>query len=426
MKHSLIFSPEKRKDKNGQLISTNVPIFADIRFSGTRIFYFTGYRIDVNWENKEKSKWNFDAHQVRKNSSAIEGKKSYQYTIVNGRLTKIADTLYELFKGIPDKRTIIEELDKACLKSEAPKISLKQLDFFPMWDKYSEESNFSPGRKRHIKSAKNHWKKFDKRITFKDFNSDTLKAFEKYLLNDKKHPRGINTAHAIIKLTRAFWNYCKQDFLEKGTTLHYPFENYDIPTEVYTKPIYITKEERDILYNFQPETDSLIKVRDIFVFQCLVGARVGDLCKLTKSNIDNGTLSYIPRKTKDDKPVVVTVPLSTKALEILSRYSLPDGRLLPFISDQKYNKYLKDLFEKAELTRMITRLNPTTRKEEQVRLCDIASSHMARRAFIGNLYGKVDSGIISSMSGHIQGSKAFTRYYDVSKELQQQAINLID
>jgi hypothetical protein len=51
---------------------------------------------------------------------------------------------------------------------------------------------------------------------------------------------------------------------------------------------------------------------------------------------------------------------------------------------------------------------------------------MARRAFIGNLYGKVDSGIISSMSGHIQGSKAFTRYYDVSTELQQQAINLID
>ena len=162
------------------------------------------------------------------------------------------------------------------------------------------------------------------------------------------------------------------------------------------------------------------------IFQCLVGARVGDLCKLTKSNIDNGTLSYIPRKTKDDKPVVVTVPLSTKALEILKRYELPDGRLLPFISDQKYNKYLKDLFEEAKITRVITRLNPTTRKEEQVRICDIASSHMARRAFIGNLYGKVDSGIISSMSGHIQGSKAFTRYYDVSKELQQQAINLID
>ena len=426
MKHTLTFSPEKRKDKNGQLIQTNVPIFADIRFSGTRIFYFTGYRIDVNWDNKEKSKWNFDAQQVRKNSSAMEGKESVLYTIVNQRLTRIEDKLNELFKGVPDKRTIIDELDKACLKSDAPKSEVKLLDFYAMWDKYAEESKFSYGRIKHIKSAKNHWKKFDKRLKFKDFNSETLKSFEKFLLTDKKHPRGINTAHAIIKLTRAFWNYSKQDFLEKGITLHYPFENYDIPTEVYTRPIYITKEERDILYNFKPDTESLAKVRDIFVFQCLVGARVGDLCKLTTANVSNGILSYIPRKTKDDKPVVVTVPLSPKALEILSRYDLPDDRLLPFISDQKYNKYLKELFEKAKITRTITRLNPTTRKEEQVRICDIASSHMARRAFIGNLYGKVDSGIISSMSGHIQGSKAFTRYYDVSSELQQQAISLID
>ena len=44
---------------------------------------------------------------------------------------------------------------------------------------------------------------------------------------------------------------------------------------------------------------------------------------------------------------------------------------------------------------------------------------------MGNLYGKVDNGIISSMSGHVAGSKAFTRYYDVSKELQQDAINLL-
>ena len=426
MKHSLKFSPEKRKDKNGLIIQSNVPLFADIRFSGSRFFYFTGYRLDVDWLNPAKSKWNFEAGQMRKNSSATEGKQTVQYNVVNNRLTKIRATLDKLFEGIPDKNTIIIELNKACLKSEDTQTENKPLEFFPMWDRYATETKFSEGRKKHIRSAKNHWQKFDKRLSFKNFNSDTLKAFESFLLNDKKHPRGINTAHAIIKLTRAFWNYCKSDFLEKGINLHYPFENYDIPSEIYTNPIYISKAEREILYNFTPKTESLIKVRDIFVFQCLIGARVGDLCKLTKANIVDGVLSYIPRKTKDDKPVVVSVPLSQTALGILNKYNQPDGRILPFISDQKYNTYLKELFEQAELTRLITRLNPTTRKEEQVRLCDIASSHMARRSFVGNMFGKVDSAIIASMSGHVANSKAFTRYYDVSKELQQQAINLID
>ncbi|MFZ4414889.1 MAG: hypothetical protein ACOYOV_17515, partial [Bacteroidales bacterium] len=97
-----------------------------------------------------------------------------------------------------------------------------------------------------------------------------------------------------------------------------------------------------------------------------------------------------------------------------------------FITDQRYNEYLKELFEKVELTRTVTRQHPTTREPEQVRLCDIASSHMARRSFVGNMFGKIDSAIIASMSGHVANSKAFTRYYDVSKELQQQAINLID
>jgi len=427
MKFNIKFSPEKRKNKDGILISDNVPIFADIRFACSRMFYFTGYRINVDWQNPDKSKWNFATSRVRKNSSAFQGKNIVQYNEVNTRLTAIEDALNKLFEGIPDKSQIIARLDEVTKKADVPQVEqVKEADFFQMFEQYAKESRFSAGRKRHILSVKTKWKKFDKRITFNTFTADTLKKFEKYLLTDKKHPRGVNTAHAIIKLTRAFWNYCRRELRDKGINLHYPFENYSIPAEVYTKPIYITKEERDALYSFEPELESLQRVRDIFVFQCLIGARVGDLCKLTKDNISDGILSYIPRKTKDDKPVVVSVPLSTKALEIISRYDLPGGRLLPFISDQKYNKYLKDLFEAAKITRMVTRLNPTTRKEERVRICDIVSSHMARRAFIGNLYGKVDSGIISSMSGHVQGSKAFTRYYDVSSDLQKEAIKLID
>lgn len=417
MKYNLTVIPERRKDKHKNLITENVPLFVDIRFSGDRIYYFTGYRIDV-------AKFNPESQEMIKNTSGKEGKKDIQYNLINGRLTQIKSKLIELFNGMPDKKTIIKELDIVCRKQK--KESPEQLEFFPMFEKYATDAPLSISKKKHVVSTLNHWKNFNGKLTFAKFDVDTLKAFERFLLTDKKKARGINTVHSILKITRAFWNDCRDKFREKKQILHYPFDNYKIPPEIYSKPIYITREERDILFNLKISNEKLTKVRDIFVFQCLIGARVGDLCKLTKANINNGVLSYIPRKTKDDQPVVVTVPLSPKVKEILSRYDLPDGRLMPFISDQRYNDYLKELFNIAGLTRIVTRMNPTTRDEEQKRLCDIASSHMARRAFIGNLYGKVDSGIISSMSGHVQGSKAFTRYYDVSPELQKKAIRKLD
>jgi len=239
-----------------------------------------------------------------------------------------------------------------------------------------------------------------------------------------KAPKGANTIHRFMKTTRAFWNYARQELKVKGIAIGYPFgDGYKLPGEIYGRPIYISIEERNKLFYAELESERLRNVRDVFIFQCFIGARVGDLCKLTKSNIHNNVLTHIPRKTKDGKPIAVSIPLHAMATEILSRYNIPDNRLLPFISGQRYNEYIKELFEGVGLTRIVTRLNPTTNEEEHVRLCDIASSHMARRAFVGNLYGKVDNGIISSMSGHAPGSKAFTRYYNVSNDLQKDAIN---
>lgn len=60
--------------------------------------------------------------------------------------------------------------------------------------------------------------------------------------------------------------------------------------------------------------------RDIFVFQCLVGCRVGDLIKMTKNCVINGGIEYIPRKTKEGRPLTVRVALNEIALEIVQRY----------------------------------------------------------------------------------------------------------
>lgn len=447
MKYSVKIAPEKRKNKEGIIKTVNVPVFVDIRFTGTRFFYFTGYRINVDWYKKEKSTWDFNKQEVRKNGFGLEGNNVIQYNIINNRLRSIKAQLEIFFqnKTTATKLEIISLLDESCKKAVKAVRHEDKSEFFATFTKYLADSTFSKDRKIQVNGTMEQWKRYESKrnivLAFDTFTIDILRDFEKYLKSESTKPKsrkkpteqipspkGQNTIHKIIGITRAFWNYAIKEFSQVGKTIHYPFGSagYTVPGDSYGSPIYITKEERNILSDAVLETERLQRVRDIFVFQCLIGARVGDLCKLTKDNLQNGVITYIARKTKDKKPVAVTVPLSKKALEILSHYDLPDGRLLPFITDQRYNKYLKELFKKLEINRVVTRLNPNTGEPEQVKLSEIVSSHMARRAFIGNLYGKVDSGIISSMSGHIQGSKAFTRYYDVSKELQQKAIDLID
>lgn len=74
--------------------------------------------------------------------------------------------------------------------------------------------------------------------------------------------------------------------------------------------------------------------RDIFVFQCCVGCRVGDLYKLTYDNIVNDVLTYTPRKTMDNNPVLARVPLNETAMAMLEKYRDEDrGTLFSSIID---------------------------------------------------------------------------------------------
>jgi len=148
---------------------------------------------------------------------------------------------------------------------------------------------------------------------------------------------------------------------------------------------------------------------------------------MTKSNLIGGALEYIPRKTKEGRPLTVRVPLNAMATEILARYEVYDGdKLLPFISEQKYNLAIKRIFKAAGLKRLVTVINPTTREEEKRVLYEIASSHLARRTFVGNLYRQVkDPNLVGALSGHKEGSKAFARYRTIDDEMKKELVNLL-
>lgn len=76
---------------------------------------------------------------------------------------------------------------------------------------------------------------------------------------------------------------------------------------------------------------------------------------------------------------------------------------------------------------MVTILDTVTGKEVQKPICDVATNHMARRNFIGNLYKKVkDPNLVASLSGHTDGSRAFARYREIDNEMKRELVKLID
>ena len=103
----------------------------------------------------------------------------------------------------------------------------------------------------------------------------------------------------ILKRLRAFLKYA----LNKGWTKEDIFKGFEIEQERYGTPIYLTKDEIDILYDADLTNKSrLERIRDIFIFQCMIGCRVDDLIRLTKDNIVNGAIEYVPGKTKEETP----------------------------------------------------------------------------------------------------------------------------
>lgn len=236
--------------------------------------------------------------------------------------------------------------------------------------------------------------------------------------------RGGNAVYSIMKRLRTFFNWCETTQRIKIS----PFRKYKLSECVYGTPYYMTKEELKQLYDydFSLKRPALGIQRDIFVLQSLVGMRIGDFYSLTTANIVNGAIEYIPGKTLHESGRVARIPLRSRAKEIIERYKGGLG-LLPFISQQKYNKAIKDMLRIAGINRVVTVLNPTTRLEEQRPIYEVASSHMARRNFIGILYATVkDPDLISSMTGHVEGSKAFARYRAIDDNIKEEVLSVFD
>lgn len=442
-----IKKPAKKNDKN-TLASVYVRLI-----DGKQIDLWSPSTLEVN-----PNDWDKDAYSIKSRILYDENERTrFNNTIQD--LRKFVSDEYKMAdkESIP-KDWLNKTVDKffnptKYMPKIEPKATLVQL-----FAEFIEKHKISDVRKKNFKVIQRALQRYElfKRITLGDesfyldidnVTAETLTDVEKFLVNEYKYveeypsiyeaipetripqARGQNTISDIFTKIRTFYLWC---YKAKKTT-NTPFASkltagYAIEECTYGTPYYITVDERNKLFETNlSHRPQLAIQRDIFVFQCLIGCRVGDLYKMTKANIIDGSLEYIPRKTKKGDPITVRIPLNDKAKEILERYKDCESTLLPFISEQKYNKAIKEAFTLAKLNRIVTTLNPLTREEEKKPLNEVASSHLARRCFVGNLYERVqDPNLISSMSGHKIGSKAFHRYKNVSDEMKKDLVKLLD
>ena len=305
-------------------------------------------------------------------------------------------------------------------------------------EKYIEAKHLLHGTAKQYRVLGNHLRLFSQlhytifagRVELND-----LKAFEHFIRYEAgKHPKkgakvaelAQNTVNSKMRSMRALCNYC----VSIGVAQSNPFDKFQIKQSIYGTPVWLTIEERDKIYHTHFDNPSLERQKDIFIFQCYVGCRVSDLMQMTAANItDDGFVQYIQHKLRTTNPTTVRVPLTDTALEILERYK-PKRKgdpLLPFISPQKYNVTIKKVLEEAGITREVLVHNPKTLTNEPKRVCDIAASHLARRTFTANIFKLTKSErITSALTGHVNGSRAFSRYTDIDDDMKISVIAAID
>jgi integrase len=371
---------------------------------------------------------------------------------INRAVAERKALIEEVFAGAADGAAVTSEwLQKQINERLHPERYAPRGDtFFSAFELFIQQRPAGELRKKALITVMHTLQRFEKykqlkgeaevALTTRGFDEVMLRDFADFLGNEaqiskwypglyeggirpKQVGRGLNYIILVLKGLRSFFRWLKQT----GRPAAEPFSNFAIPAQVYGTPYYLTIAERNLIYATDfPDRADLAAVRDVFVFQCMVGCRVGDLSSLTPHNVSGGVLEYIPRKTKEGRPVTVRVPLAGVAVEIAERYA-GGATLLPVPPLWNYNAGIREVLARAGIRRVVTVLNSTTREEQHRPLCEIASSHLARRTFIGNLYKQVkDPNLIGALSGHSDGSQAFARYRQIDEEMRVELVRLLE
>ncbi len=430
IKRNISFKLEKRKSKGVDIVE-NVPIRMRVTYGGTRVDFTTGYRVDV-------AKWDESAQRVKAKTS---NKQRQTASEINDALDELRTELQKIFKEYEVKEILPapEELREAfnikikgeSIKERDIKAALDAVPAVSLWERFDEFVNVNGRNNNWTKStvAKvnvfgRHLKAFKEEVTFEYLDERGIAEFLDYL-QEKKGMRNstLNKMYGIL-----LW------FMKWALNQGYHTNNaYDRFKPRYKKPekpiVFLTIEELKKVAAIEIPTEKqyLERVRDVFFFCCWTGLRHSDVYNLRKSNIKKDHIELTTIKTSD----TLRIDLNKHSRAILAKYAdvvFPNEKVLPVISNQKMNDYLKELGILAELTEPITQTYYCQREriEETRPKHELLCTHTGRRSFICNALALgIPPQVVMKWTGHSDYS-AMKPYIAVADSIKSKEMSKFD
>lgn len=231
-----------------------------------------------------------------------------------------------------------------------------------------------------------------KKIKLVDLTNDTITQFANYLIEDDYASA---TVKRHVSRFKFFCNRAEEDNLKINKAFK---KRVFVPKDEVIKEPYLNPSEIEIAYDHDfSYSERLDNVRDNLIIACWTGLRVSDfLNQLDISNFIDDFIEITTQKT--ETPVVIPVHPMVKRILIKRNGKLPHK-----ISDQKFNVYVKEVCEIVGFNSLMKGKLFNSEKNRGVKglykKSQLVSSHIGRRSFATNHYGKIADSVIMSVCG---------------------------
>ena len=423
IKRNIIFTLESRK-KDGVLITENVPIRMRVNFASKRIEFTTGYRIDsAKWDADKQRVKNGCSNKLKQSASEINASLLGYYTEIQSIFKR-----FEVEDVMPTPEQIKEAfnaLHKPVSEEPKPKKEALPCDFFQVFDDFVEDcgrqNNWTNSTFEKFAAVKNHLTNFREGLTFEFFDERGLNDYVGYL-RDVKEMRNTTIGKQL-----SFLKWFLRWAFKKGVHQNNAYDSYKPKLKsTQKKIIFLTWDELNRLREFKIPSNkqALERVRDVFLFQCFTGLRYSDVFNLHRSDIKGDHIEVTTVKTSDS----LIIELNNHSKAILDKYkdvAFEDDKVLPVITNQKMNDYLKELAEMAGIDEPVrqTYYKGNERIDDVTPKYVLLGTHAGRRTFICNALALgIPPQVVMKWTGH-SDFKAMKPYIDIADDIKANAMS---
>ena len=423
IKRNIIFTLESRK-KNGVLITGNVPIRMRVNFASKRIEFTTGYRIDsAKWDTDKQRVKNGCSNKLKQSASEINASLLECYTEIQSIFKR-----FEVEDVMPTPEQIKEAfnaLHKPVSEEPKPKKEALPCDFFQVFDDFVEDcgrqNNWTDSTFEKFAAVKNHLTNFREGLTFEFFDERGLNDYVGYL-RDVKEMRNTTIGKQL-----SFLKWFLRWAFKKGVHQNNAYDSYKPKLKsTQKKIIFLTWDELNRLREFKIPSNkqALERVRDVFLFQCFTGLRYSDVFNLRRSDIKGDHIEVTTVKTSDS----LIIELNNHSKAILDKYkdvAFENDKVLPVITNQKMNDYLKELAEMAGIDEPVrqTYYKGNERIDDVTPKYALLGTHAGRRTFICNALALgIPPQVVMKWTGH-SDYKAMKPYIDIADDIKANAMS---